>query len=247
MNYKFVEVCVDRVQSAINAEEAGASRLELCSNLIEGGTTPNVGILKMIKRYVNIPVNCMIRPRGGDFLYSTMEFETMMEDINLLKINGADGFVFGILKTDGSVDADRCSQLINLAQPLPSTFHRAFDMTIDWKNALETIIKLGFTHILTSGCSNSVIDGLNTIKEMVDFSDGRIIIMPGCGITEKNIKQLFVTGAKEFHGTFRSDILSEMKFIPEYISIGSHQHLSEFSYKIADKVKICEVVKQLRL
>ncbi|XP_062070891.1 copper homeostasis protein cutC homolog isoform X2 [Lepus europaeus] len=163
-----MEVCVDSVESAVNAERGGAGRIELCSGLLEGGTTPSMGLLQIVKQSVQIPVFVMIRPRGGDFLYSDREIEVMKADIQLAKLYGADGLVFGALTEDGQIDKELCMSLIALCRPLPVTFHRAFDMVQDPMAALETLLTLGFERVLTSGCDSSALEGLPLIKRLID-------------------------------------------------------------------------------
>ncbi|MEE6486325.1 hypothetical protein FKM82_014573 [Ascaphus truei] len=173
-----MEVCVDSVESAVNAERGGAGRIELCANLLEGGTTPTIGVLQVVKQYVQIPVYVMIRPRGGDFLYSDREVEVMKADIRLAKIHGADGLVFGALTEDGRIDTELCMELLAVSRPLAVTFHRAFDMVYDPAVAMETLISLGFERVLTSGCDSSALEGLPLIKRLVEQAKGRIIVMP---------------------------------------------------------------------
>ncbi|KAE8590710.1 hypothetical protein XENTR_v10018167 [Xenopus tropicalis] len=163
-----MEVCVDSVESAINAERGGAGRIELCASLLEGGITPSVGLLQVVKQYLQIPIFVMIRPRGGDFLYSDREVEVMKADIRLAKIHGADGLVFGALTEDGRIDAELCMELLAVSRPLPVTFHRAFDMVYDPLLAMETLISLGFERVLTSGCDTSALEGLPLIKRLVE-------------------------------------------------------------------------------
>ncbi|XP_062070894.1 copper homeostasis protein cutC homolog isoform X5 [Lepus europaeus] len=176
-----MEVCVDSVESAVNAERGGAGRIELCSGLLEGGTTPSMGLLQIVKQSVQIPVFVMIRPRGGDFLYSDREIEVMKADIQLAKLYGADGLVFGALTEDGQIDKELCMSLIALCRPLPVTFHRAFDMVQDPMAALETLLTLGFERVLTSGCDSSALEGLPLIKRLIDEAKGRIVVMPEKG------------------------------------------------------------------
>ncbi|XP_063124752.1 copper homeostasis protein cutC homolog isoform X3 [Rattus norvegicus] len=167
-----MEVCVDSVESAVNAERGGADRIELCSGLLEGGTTPSMGVLQVVKQSVQIPVFVMIRPRGGDFLYSDREVEVMKADIRLAKLYGADGLVFGALTEDGHIDQELCLSLVALCRPLPVTFHRAFDMVQDPMAALETLLTLGFERVLTSGCDSSALEGLPLIKQLTDQEVG---------------------------------------------------------------------------
>lgn len=201
-----MEVCVDSIESAINAEKGGASRLELCCALSEGGLTPSPGFLAIVKSVVKIPVFVILRPRsGGDFVYSSKEVEIMRQDACYLKETGADGFVFGALNNDRNVDEEVCKSLLELISPLPVTFHRAFDVTRDPFEALETLVKLGFKRILTSGQESSAEKGVELIKQLVERSKGRIVIMPGAGISKSNVgKILSMTGANEFHASARS-------------------------------------------
>lgn len=234
-----MEVCIDSIESAENAEAGGAIRVELCANLMEGGTTPSLGMLKTVKRTISLPVFAMVRPRGGDFLYTDHEFTVMMEDIKALKLAGADGFVFGILNCDGTVDTTRCQKLIAQASPKPCTFHRAIDMTNDIHQAVEEVISLGFTRVLTSGGENSALEGLPTICELVHQAGDRIIIMPGGGINEKNLERILLAcKAKEFHGSARQSVSSNMIFKKESIAMGSSFCPPEFSNKVTDSVKV---------
>lgn len=151
----------------MNAEKGGAARVELCSNLVEGGTTPSLGMLKVVKGAVDVPVFVMIRPRGGDFLYSDTEFQVMREDVKVLKENGANGFVFGILTADGKIDVERSRTIIKLVEPLPVTFHRAFDMVSDPWLSLGVLVELGVERVLTSGQDSSALEGLPMLQRLV--------------------------------------------------------------------------------
>ncbi|KAK1905105.1 Copper homeostasis protein cutC like [Dissostichus eleginoides] len=226
-----MEACVDSVESAINAERGGAGRLELCSSLLEGGLTPSLGLLQVVKQYVKIPVYVMIRPRGGDFLYSDQEVEVMRKDIELMKSHRADGLVLGALTEDGWVDAELCMEFLAAARPLPVTFHRAFDMVHDPVVALETLISLGFERLLTSGCENSALEGLPLIKRLVDQAKGRIAIMPG----GENFRGL---GAQEFHGSARSSKDSAMKFRNTCVTMGAAFSAPEYGLKVTDANKV---------
>eukprot|EP00128_Syssomonas_multiformis_P012624 Colp12_sorted_trinity150504_noHs@35766 len=198
-----LEICVESVESAQAAKVGGANRIELCCNLSEGGTTPSHGLLKMVKTYVDLPTMVMIRPRGGDFLYSDVEFEIMKEDLLAAKQLGADGFVFGILTADGKVDVARCAELIGLARPLPVTFHRAFDVSADLSGALEALVQLGVQRVLTSGGEPTVLEGLPTIAALIAQSKGRITIMAGGGVNTRNLQRILdeCPGLAEVHTT----------------------------------------------
>uniref|UniRef100_A0A7N6B5W4 Copper homeostasis protein cutC homolog n=1 Tax=Anabas testudineus TaxID=64144 RepID=A0A7N6B5W4_ANATE len=230
-----MEVCVDSVESAINAERGGAGRLELCSSLLEGGLTPSLGLLQVVKQHVKIPVYVMIRPRGGDFLYSDQEVEVMRKDIELMKSHGADGLVLGALTEDGRVDTELCMELLAAARPLPVTFHRAFDVVHDPTIAVETLVSLGFQRVLTSGCDSSALEGLPVIKRIIDQAKGRIIVMPGGGITERNLQRILEgSAAQEFHCSARSNRESAMKFRNTCVTMGATFSAPEYGLKVAD-------------
>ncbi|XP_029305652.1 copper homeostasis protein cutC homolog [Cottoperca gobio] len=233
-----MEACVDSVESAVNAERGGAGRLELCSSLLEGGLTPSQGLLQVVKQYVKIPVYVMIRPRGGDFLYSDHEVEVMRKDIEMMK-SQADGLVLGALTEDGRVDATLCMELLAAARPLPVTFHRAFDMVHDPAVALETLVSLGFQRLLTSGCDNSALEGLPLIKRLIDQAKGRISIMPGGGITERNLQRILEgSGAQEFHCSARSSRDSAMTFRNTCVTMGAAFSAPEYGLKVTDVNKV---------
>ena len=224
-----IEICLENAQSVIAAENGGADRVELCSDLFEGGLSPTLGTLKTAVRYAHIPVSVMVRPRGGDFCYSDIEYEVMKEDLRLFKENGASSVVFGILKPDGTVDEERTRELIELARPLPVTFHRAFDMTRDPFEALETLISLGVDRILTSGQESTVPEGLDLLEELIKKAGDRIIIMPGCGINERNFRKIDTRlKAKEYHVHLPYDYPSRMEFHPGHIYMGGLLRQSEF-------------------
>lgn len=235
-----MEVCANSVRSALAAQEGGAIRVELCDNLPEGGTTPSYATIALAKKMLSIKVYPIIRPRGGDFLYSDLEFDLMKEDIKICKSLNCDGVVIGILKADGSVDKERCAALIAAAKPMPVTFHRAFDMTNDLEKALEDIIELGCERILTSGGESSALKGAGVIAKLIKQAQGRIIIMPGAGVSISNITDIIkLTGAKEFHASARHAVKSKMQFRNPRLSMGSIA--DEFSYDLTDS----ETVKNL--
>jgi len=198
------------------AQAAGADRIELCDNPGEGGTTPSYGFIKAAREKLHIQLYPIIRPRGGDFFYSDAEFEVMKTDVQLCKELGCDGVVIGILHADGTVDKERCSQLIELAYPLGVTFHRAFDRVNDASQALEHIIDIGCERILTSGLQPTALEAADTIAALIKQADERIIIMPGSGVRADNIIELAKkTGAVEFHTSARINIDSKMNYTNE--------------------------------
>ncbi len=247
MKFK-LEVCVDSLESAIDAQIAGADRIELCSNLYEGGTTPSYGTIVSARNNLDIDLFVIIRPRGSDFLYTDPEFDIMRRDIDVCGEVGANGVVLGLLMQDGNIDIERTSKLIEYARPMKVTFHRAFDMCRDPLKGLEDIILTGAERILTSGQKSDASEGSALIGCLVKQADNRIIIMPGGGINDFNIRDIAqVTGASEFHLTGRKIINSEMFFRKSGILLGGSPQTEEFSRKVADPVKIAKIISTLKL
>ena len=213
-----LEVIGFGVENCMIAQNAGAHRIELCENPLEGGTTPSYGLIIEARKRLHIDLYPMIRPRGGDFFYSDAEFEIMKSDIMLCRQQGCDGVVTGILTANGIVDKSRCNILVELAYPMGVTFHRAFDRTEDPLEALEDIIECGCERILTSGQRKTAIDGAETIRELIQRADDRIIIMPGSGVRSDNVVMLAeTTGAVEFHTSARISKRSEMIYHNELL------------------------------
>jgi copper homeostasis protein len=209
-----IEVATSDFTTTVSAVEGGADRIELCSNLAEGGTTPSYATIRKCREsFPNVELYPMIRPRGGDFLYTKDEFGIMLEDIKLCKELGCDGIVLGLLNMDGTIDIIRTEQLINSAYPLGVTFHRAFDRCLDPFTALEQLIEGGCERILTSGQQQTAPQGIELITQLNNASDGRIGIMPGSGIRKENIKMIAEkTGCTEFHSSLRGKKPSGMDF-----------------------------------
>ena len=208
-----LEVAVFSVEAALAAVKAGANRIEFCENPNEGGTTPSYGSLKTLVSKTTIPVFPIIRPRGGDFLYSDAEFECIKADLLLVKELGYPGAVIGLLNEDGSIDVKRTKELVQLAHPMEITFHRAFDRCNDALKGLEDIIATGCKRILTSGQVPNVCDALALVKVLVDKAAGKIIILPGSGIRANNVKKIIdETGAIEIHSSARKSIPSSMHY-----------------------------------
>jgi copper homeostasis protein len=229
-----LEVCVNSAMSAVEAQKGGADRVELCENLHDGGTTPSAGTIVTARRELQIGLFVMIRPRGGDFLYSPEEFSIMEEDVRMARLSGADGVVFGILTADGRIDTLRMKRLIDIARPMGVTCHRAFDMTCDPFEAMETLITLGVDRILTSGQQPTAPLGADLIRQLINQSHGRIIIMPGSGIRIHNVKALIqATGATEFHVHPDRKVSSRMIFRRPTVSMGNPQQ-DEYEYTITD-------------
>ncbi len=240
MNSIKIEICANSVDSAIQAEIGGADRIELCDNISVGGTTPSIGMIKSAIKYLHIPINVLVRPRGGDFYYSSIEFETMIKDITEIKKLKVNGIVIGVLTAEGNVDIMRCIKLLELARPLEVTFHRAFDRTQNPHKALEDITNLGFNRILTSGLQPSALLGKSLIYELVAEAKNKIIIMPGAGINENNIAEIYnSTKAKEFHMSLRNFLDGKMVYRTNKINLSSSDDSSEFGtlITVAERVK----------
>ena len=241
------EVCVDSVDSAVAAEQGGATRVELCAALLEGGLTPSAGTIAITRAQVSIGLQVMIRPRGGDFLYSDTEFTSMKHDIELAKQLGSNGVVFGLLTAAGDIDSDRTRVLLDHAKPMNVTFHRAFDMTRDPIAALGTLIELGINRVLTSGQEVSALEGAELVHGLLVHADDKIIVMPGGGITEQNIKKVLdTTGAKEIHVTGTRTKNSPMTFRNDRCFMGGVIRPPEYSMIITDADRIRALVQQTK-
>ena len=213
MNY-IIEIATTDYSTTKSAVEGGADRIELCAALTEGGITPSHGMIKKCRESFDVDLFPIIRPRGGDFLYSDSEFEIMIADVLLCKQTGCDGVVIGMLNKDGSIDVKRTARLIELAYPLEITFHRAFDRCRDAFEAMEQLIELGCHRILTSGQKPAAPEGIDLIAGLIKVADERIIIMPGSGVRPDNVRELAEkSGATEFHSSLRGKQKSKMDFI----------------------------------
>ncbi len=239
-----VEICAYSLQSCLNAQAAGAHRIELCGGQAEGGTTPSAGLIQLARQHISIPLYVMIRPRGGDFLYTDTELDVMRADIETAKKMGVDGLVLGVLRVNGTVDIERTQQLVYQAHPLPVTFHRAFDMTRDPQEALEAVIQTGAIRILTSGQQATAEAGLLLLRQLVKQAAGRIEIMAGAGINPTNAGALIETAVNALHlsGSARHD--SAMIYRQPAVSMASAVQ-GEYERMEADEVTIREVIRQL--
>jgi copper homeostasis protein len=215
------EICVDSIEGVTAAKAAGAHRVELCADLLEGGITPSRGMIRRARTIEGIRLHVIIRPRGGDFLFDDDEFAVMEADVDAAKAEGADGVVIGLLKADATIDVPRTRRLIERARPMAVTFHRAFDMTADPFAALETLIDLGIDRVLTSGQEETVLEGLPLLAELVRRAGDRIIVMPGGGITARNVDRI-VAGMqpKEMHFAALEPVSSGMGERREHVFMG---------------------------
>lgn len=240
MQYK-LEIIGFNIESCVKAQNAGANRIELCASPGEGGTTPSYAFIKEARKKLEIELYVMIRPRGGDFLYGTDDFEIMKNEVLICKELNCDGVVFGILTPDGKVDKERCRDLIELAWPLNATFHRAFDRVANPFEALEDIIDLGFERILTSGLVPNAGNGKSTLAALVKLAGERIIIMPGSGVKADNIIDIAEsTGAKELHSSASMPAESEMK----YFNTMMNENLSAVTVNEAEVKKMATLLKE---
>ncbi len=222
MNKPLIEACVDSYASCINAAKAGADRLELCSHLVIGGTTPSPIVFKQVQRETDVKINVLIRPRFGDFLYTEDEMELMCEEIKIFRDLGANGVVIGALTPEGDLDIEKMKRMMACAGDMDVTLHRAFDMTRDPLKTLEQAIELGCKTILTSGQQSDVVAGKELLKEVYEKAAGRIDIMAGCGVKKWNIQEIHdYTGIKVFHTTGRKGALdSGMIYRKKEVAMG---------------------------
>ena len=237
-----LEICASSYQSAINAQKAGAHRIELCAELAIGGITPSYGLLKQTLTDVTIPVFVLIRPRSGNFTYSDAEFNIMKKDIKLCKDSGCAGIVSGILNMDNTIDVGRTQELIALSKPLPFSFHRAFDWTPNPTKALDQLISLGVNRVLTSGQETSAKKGIALLKQLNKIANGRITILPGGGINAKNAAQFKAAGFTEIHAS--ATTVQEIGKTPK-VKMNSDKFFNETMEVYSDETKITNVLNAI--
>jgi copper homeostasis protein len=236
-----LEICVDSVESAAASERGGADRVELCAGLPEGGTTPSAGMIAAVRKRIAMGLQVMIRPRGGDFCYSAEEFGIMQRDILIAKQLGANGVVFGMLNTDGTVDNQRMRQLIEMARPLKVTCHRAFDMSSDLEQALSQLVEMGADRVLTSGGKKSAVDAMPTLKHLVLQAHGQISVM-ACGeLSMANVKAVIAySNVTEVHAGMGTSVTSSMKFRNQKIEMGTLIN-SEYQHVVVTESSVREL------
>lgn len=239
-----LEICAGDIDSVIAAAEGGASRVEICSALAEGGVTPSLGFIKQALKY-SCKVYVLIRPRGGDFIYSANEADAMISDIAICRQLGAHGVVIGALKPTGEIDIELCKRMVDAAGDMDITFHRAFDLCRDAYEALDSIVALGCNRILTSGQAAEAEAGIRLLSDLVKYADNRLTIMAGGGVTPQNAaKILLQTGATEIHASARSSIKSAMAFQKSGVSMGN-PNSDEYSRKTTDSTIVKQIVEAL--
>ena len=237
-----IEIATADFESTRKAVLGKADRIELCADLGQGGTTPSFGTIKQCREHFSTALFPIIRPRGGDFLYSPEEFSIIKKEVLLCRELGCDGIVTGLLSRDGSVDRKRMDIIMNLAYPMEVTFHRAFDRSRDPFEAMETLIEIGCQRILTSGQKTTAPEGLELIARLVQAANGRIVIMPGSGVRKENILELArKTGASEFHSSLRTRAASQMDFVHPSFA-GSEE---SYSHPVVDQEAVIELRKAL--
>jgi len=230
-----LEICVDSLDSAIVAAKGGAERVELCSNLLEGGITPSAGLIQEVRAAIGIQLFVMIRPRGGDFVYTERELQVMETDVAEAKRAGADGIVLGVLCSDGQVDIPCTERLAKLAAPMRVTFHRAFDLTPDLEQACEDIIAAGAHRILTSGGKQTAPMGAEKIACLVKRAGTRVGIMAGSGINAQNVVELVrITGVAEVHASLRKRSRSPVYYRDKGVSMGARKNAEFVRYELIE-------------
>jgi copper homeostasis protein len=240
-----IEVCTFSIESCLNAQLAGADRVELCAGLLEGGTTPSYGLMSLAREQLTIEIHAMIRPRGGDFCYDEWEFAQMKHDIGLAKLLGIEGVVLGILLPNGQIDIDRTQQLVALAQPMCVTFHRAFDRASEPFEALEDVIKTGTRRILTSGQQPTALEGIDLLKKLVIQANHRIEIMAGAGVAAANAASLASIGVDALHLTAKSTRAGAMQYHNPNLNMASIATISDHEIVYTDAQKIRELMAAL--
>lgn len=240
-----LEVCANSLTSAMAAQMGGAIRVELCDNLAEGGTTPSYAQIALAKEMLEIEVWPIIRPRGGDFLYTDLEFRLMTEDVKLCRSLHCDGVVIGLLQADGTIDRERSAALIECAYPMPVAFHRAFDMSCNMQDALEVLISLGIVRVLSSGGAATALEGAAALAGLVQQAGDRITIMPGAGIHAGNIETLIKqTGARQYHASAKTSVPSKMSYRNTHAHMGSIA--DEYRYELTSTEKVEGIVRVLQ-
>ena len=245
MKHYTFEICANSAESCLAAQEGGAHRVELCASMPEGGTTPSFGEIKLARKLIDIRLHVIIRPRGGDFLYTPLELDIMEEDIRMARQAGADGVVFGCLTPEGELDMAAMQRLMKLSEGMSVTFHRAFDYVRNPQEALEQLVELGVDRILTSGQQPTAMQGVGLLAELVTQAAGRIVVMPGCGVNEWNIAELATgTGASEFHFSAREIKESKMQLRNPALSMGSSD-ADEYAHLVTTAARVRQTIQAL--
>lgn len=242
-----LEICCGSIDDALQAQEGGADRVELCSALFLGGLTPSLGTLQHARQNLRIPIIAMVRPRGGGFCYTDAEFDTMLRDAEAFVANGANGIVFGILDESGNIDLKRTRRLREIAGAKQSVFHRAFDVTPDPFRAVDQLAELGITRILTSGQQDSVPEGLDLIRRLVEYAGDRIEILPGGGIKPHNVADVIAqTGCKQIHLTAFKTVADRSTHANPAVTFGGALYPPEDRFHMTDSGLVRQIAGKLR-
>jgi copper homeostasis protein len=243
----FLEICCGSIDDAIQAQAGGAQRVELCSALFLGGLTPSLGTLQYARQQLTIPIMAMVRPRGGGFCYTAAEFATMERDAEALLSNGADGIVFGILTENGEIDPERTRRLREIAGNKQTVFHRAFDVTPDPFRALDQLVDLGITRILTSGQQDTVPEGADLIHRLIEYAGDRIEVLPGGGIKPFNLEDVVSrTGCRQVHLTAFKSMVDRSTQQNPAVTFGGALYPTEDRFLMTDAKLVKEIAKKLR-
>ena len=242
-----IEICVEGIDGLMAAQQAGADRVELCASLLEGGLTPSLGTIRAALAHASIPFHVIIRPRGGDFLYSELEFESMLEDVKAIGKLGVAGIVIGCLTPEGKIDEPRTRALVEAAGPMAVTCHRAFDMTDNFAEAIEALVRCGVDRVLTSGQRDTALEGADILRHTVKAAEGRILVMACGALDEANIAQVLQsTGVDELHFAAPTVVKSGMRFRNENVGMGGTALEREFELTLTDENAVRRTIAAAR-
>jgi copper homeostasis protein len=242
-----IEICVEGIDGFAAAQAAGADRVELCASLLEGGLTPSMGVVKATLGIARIPFHVIIRPRGGDFLYSDLEYRTMLEDVRTCRELGVAGVVFGCLTAEGRIDEPRMRELTEAARPMKVTCHRAFDMTRDVEEAVEALVRAGVDRVLTSGQRDTALEGIDILRRTHEAASGRITIMACGALDESNIADVLRRSqADELHFAALTTVASGMAFRNPHVGMGGTAIEREFEVTLTDEDKVRRTIAAAR-
>jgi copper homeostasis protein len=247
MSSPLIEICVEGIDGLAAAQAGGADRVELCASLLEGGLTPSMGVIKQAVAVAMIPFHVIIRPRGGDFFYSELEFLTMLDDVRACREMGVAGVVIGCLTEDGRIDESRMGELVEAARPMKVTCHRAFDMTSDPEEAIEALVRCGVDRVLTSGQRDSALAGIDVLQRIHDAARGRILIMACGGLNESNIAEVLLrSGVDELHFKATAVRPSGMRFRNPGVGMGDTAIEREFEVTVTDSALVRRTIAAAR-
>lgn len=242
-----IEICVEGIDGLVAAQSAGADRVELCASLLEGGLTPSLGVVRQALQVATVPFHVIVRPRGGDFLYSALEYAAMLDDVRACRDLGVAGVVFGCLTADGRIDEDRMAELTAAARPLKVTCHRAFDMTRDPIEAIEALVRCGVDRVLTSGQRDTGLDGMGVLRQAHDAARGRIRIMACGALDDTNIAAVLAgSNADELHFAALHTVPGKMAFRNPHVGMGGTTLEREYQLTLTDPEAVRRTIAAAR-